>query len=395
MNKNTMILVINAGSSSIKFKVYQADNYEVLASGQCEKISNPIGIFSFKSKEVHKEENISIPNHETGVNLILNALKKHNIIPDFKLIKGIGHRIVMGGRKYLNSAIVNEKVIKDLVDYYPLVPLHNPPEVDTIKIFQSLLPNTPNVVVFDTSFHATIPDYNQYALSDDIVKKYQIYRYGFHGTSYRYITEQMQKILNKKDVNLVVCHLGNGASVCAIEHSKSIDTSMGLTPLEGLVMGTRCGDIDPSVVTYLIRQGFKPNEVDDLLNKKSGLKGMCGTNDFREINANIDKGDMKALKAAIMFTKRVAKYIVQYINELQNNVDGIVFTGGIGENDLQTIQNILNNLHVINTSLDYKALKEKLVDYKLISSKFATCPIYIIRTNEELMIAHDVNSLVN
>ena len=160
-------------------------------------------------------------------------------------------------------------------------------------------------------------------------------------------------------------------------------------------MGTRCGDIDPSVVTYLIRQGFKPNEVDDLLNKKSGLKGMCGTNDFREINANIDKGDMKALKAAIMFTKRVAKYIVQYINELQNNVDGIVFTGGIGENDLQTIQNILNNLHVINTSLDYKALKEKLVDYKLISSKFATCPIYIIRTNEELMIAHDVNSLVN
>ncbi|WEK83255.1 MAG: acetate kinase [Mycoplasma sp.] len=388
-----VILVINAGSSSIKFKVFTNDTLTVLGSGQCEKIGNPLGIFTLKVNKDEFKQEIAIPDHKFGIELMIKELMKHHIINDLKQIKGIGHRIVMGGKKYPDSVLVTPTVLQDLKDYSVLAPLHNPPETKTIEEFQKILPNVPNVTVFDTSFHTTIAPVNHYAISHELASKYQIYRYGFHGTSYRYIVQKMQKILNKKDVNLVVAHLGNGASISAIKNGKSIDTSMGLTPLEGLVMGTRTGNIDPAVVTYLIRQGFKPEEVDNILNKESGLKGMCGTNDLREIMVKVENGDHNAELAVRMFIKRVAKYLVSFVNELKGKVDAIVFTGGIGEYSCYSVHSILHSIHLFKTDVNDEKMWSSFADYKIVSGPKATYPIYIIHTDEELMIAQDVKKI--
>lgn len=390
----SIILVINAGSSSIKYKVFDVTSNNVLANGQCEKIGNPMGIFSLKYNGKKIEEELPISDHQVGIKIILDELQSKGIIHDLNEIKGIGHRIVMGGTAFPNSTVVTDDVLKQLKAYIPLAPLHNPPEIETIEVFKKLLPNVKNVTVYDTSFHTTIPEFQGYALNKEVMKKYQIKRYGAHGTSYRYITNKMQNVLGKDKVNLVVCHLGNGASICAIKDSKSFNTTMGVTPLEGLVMGTRCGDIDPSIALYLIRNGMTADQVDNLFNKESGLKGLVGTNDLREIVQEIANNNQDAIMAMETFSRRVAKYIVAYANELEGKIDGIIFTAGIGENNAKVLNLIFDKLHLFKLSINQNALSEQYSDYKLISNNESAYAIYQVRTDEELMIEQDVKTLL-
>ena len=388
-----VILVINAGSSSIKYKVFDKQSDQVLASGQCEKIANPMGIFSIKINGKEDVVELPIPNHSVGIKKMLDELKNKNVISSLDEIKGIGHRVVMGGRKYDQSIVIDDDVLKVLTEYIPLAPLHNPPEIDTIKEFQKMLPNVKNIAVFDTSFHTSIPAVNNYALNQETVKKYGIYRYGMHGTSYRYITQHVQSILNKKDLNLIICHIGNGASMCCVKNSKSYDTTMGFTPLDGLVMGTRCGNADPSIALFLIRQGWTADQVDNMFNKQSGLKGFTGKNDFRDVNELASQGNEDAKLVIDMFINRVANYIAWYANELENKIDAIIFTAGVGENSNNTVKTIINKAKVLNLTIDDNAFNNKYSDYRLVSTSSSQVPVYQVRTDEELMIEQDVKSL--
>ena len=381
-----VILVINAGSSSIKYKVFDETTDQVLCSGQCEKIGNPMGIFSIKTDQDKSEVEFPIPNHSVGIQKILDELKNKNIISSLEEIKGIGHRVVMGGRKYDQSIVLNEDVLKVLTEYIPLAPLHNPPEIDTIKEFQKMLPSVPNVGVFDTSFHTTIPAVNNYALNQETVKKYGIYRYGMHGTSYRYITQHMKEILNNPNPNLIICHIGNGASMCCVKEGKSFDTTMGFTPLEGLVMGTRCGNADPSIGLFLIRQGWTADQVDNMFNKQSGLKGFTNKNDFRDVETMAKEGNADAKLVLEMFENRIANYIAQYANELENKIDAIVFTAGIGENGTDCVKRTVNKVKVLNLKIDENACATKYGDYRLITTPDSQVKVYQVRTDEELMI---------
>lgn len=396
-NKCKLTLVINAGSSSIKYKVFNIVNDGVIASGQCEKIGNKMGIFSLKfnkdGKQVKLEQNIPLPNHEVGISKILDELKKQNVISDFNAIKGIGHRVAMGG-KLPNSCIIDLKTKNYLKSLFPLAPLHNPPEVKTVETFEKILPKVKNVGVYDTSFHTTLDEVNNYPLDRKVMEKYKIRKYGMHGTSYRYITTKMQNILHKKSINLVVCHLGNGASICEIKDNKSYNTTMGLTPLEGLMMGTRCGDVDPTVCTYLIREGYTVDQVDNLLNKESGFLGVTGITDCRDVELAANKGDKNAKLALDMFVSRVAKYVVSYVNDLAKKVDAIIFTAGIGENSSFIVNKVIEKLPILNLEIDHKLLNEKYEDFKKISTNSSSLPIYQIHTNEELVIHQDVKKIL-
>ena len=391
-----VIIVINAGSSSIKFKIFKKSNDEVIASGQCEKIGNPQGIFSLKYKDQKIEQTLPIKNHQAGIQKILDELTKNKIISNLKDIYAVGHRTVIGGDLCNKSVIATKAVKKEIRDYFDLAPLHNKPELETIEVFEKLLPNVKNVCVFDTSFHRTIPDFNNYPVEQKTVKKYRLYKYGMHGTSYRYITQKMQQVLKKKNVNLIICHLGNGASICEVINSKSFNTTMGLTPLEGLMMGTRSGDVDPSIVTYLIRKGFSIDKVDNLLNKESGFKGVTGYNDCRDVIIASKKGNKQATLGLKMFVSRIAKYVATYANEMANyaKIDAIVFTAGIGENSTPIVKMVVNSLPILNLKLNEKKLSEKYEDWKLISAKESKIKIYQVHTNEELMIEQDIKRLV-
>ena len=389
-------IVINAGSSSIKYNIFWKSNDEVIASGQCEKIGNPQGIFSLKYKDKKIEQTLPIKNHQVAIKKILDELTKNKIISNLKDIYAVGHRTVIGGDLCNKSVIATKAVKKEIRDNFDLAPLHNKPELETIEVFEKLLPGVKNVCVFDISFHRTIPDFNNYPIKQDVVKKYRIYKYGMHGTSYRYIVQKMQNVLKKKNINLIVCHLGNGASICEVINSKSFNTTMGLTPLEGLMMGTRSGDVDPSIVTYLIRKGFTAEQADDLLNKESGFKGVTGYNDCRDVITASRKGNKQATLGLKMFVSRIAKYIVTYANEIANygKIDAIVFTAGIGENSPTIIKMVIDSLPILNLKLDEKKLPIKYDDWKLISTRESKIKIYQVHTNEELMIEQDIKKLV-
>ncbi len=395
LNKK-VIIVINAGSSSIKYKIFRKSNDEVIASGQIEKVGNTHSIFSLKYKQNKIEQILPISNHKVGIQKILDELRNNKIINNLNDIHAVGHRIVMGGSLCTKSVVVTTAVKKYLISLFPLAPLHNPPEVQTIEVFEKLLPCVKNVCVFDTSFHRTIPDFNNYPLDQKVVKKFKIYKYGAHGTSYRFISEKMKSILKKKNLNLIVCHLGNGASICEIVNNKSFNTTMGLTPLEGLMMGTRSGDVDPSVVTYLIRQGYTADKVDNLLNKESGLKCITGCNDCRDVLLLAKKRNKNAILGLKMFISRIAKYIVAYANEILNygKIDAIVFTAGIGENSSPIIKMLINKLPILNLKLNEKKLTQQYSDWKLISNNDSKIKMYQVHTNEELMIEQDVKKLV-
>ncbi|MDR1991301.1 MAG: acetate kinase [Mycoplasmataceae bacterium] len=393
---NKKIIVINAGSSSIKFKIFSQEDYRVITSGLCERIFVD-GHLEMKFGENQRIDlNVSMPDHTKAIESVLEQLKKHQIIADFNEIVGVGHRTVLGGAEIKESAITTPWVKEKIKEHIKLAPLHNEPELKVIEIFEKLLPHAVSVASFDNTYHLTIPEHNYvYPIDQNVAKQYSIRRYGFHGNSYRYITSQMQKILNKNAVNLIVCHLGNGASISAIRNNQSYDTSMGLTPLEGLIMGTRCGDIDPSIPTYLARQNLSIKEIDDLMNKKSGMQALCGSSDMRDIQTKFDNKDPKAILAINMYASRVAKYIIDYANQLNNQVDALVFTAGVGENSSFALKQIIDKIRLIKLKLDQQKLYDKYDTYKLISTSESAYPIYCVRTDEELMIAMDVNKIIN
>lgn len=388
-----IILVINGGSSTIKYKVFDFSNLEVIASGICERIFVD-GNFVLKYNGKTIEKAITMKDHEAAVKVLLDHLKEVGIITNLNDIVGIGHRFVHCGTAYSDSTLIDDKCIKVMEEYSKLAPLHNPAELKVYEMFKKLVPNAQQVSAFDTSFHTSIPAINHtYSINQDIAKKYEIRRYGFHGTSYKYINLKMQDILNNKKPNLIVCHLGNGASMCAIKAGKSFNTSMGLTPLEGLVMGTRSGDIDPSIIIYLSRLGYSIDKVSEILEKQSGLQGLCGCIDMRDLTAKANAGDEVCKFTLEYYTQRIADYIVKYANQLENKIDAIVFTGGVGENAFIVREAVINKIKLLNVSIDDKANKTSYGDYIALNGK-GSLPIYAVRTDEELMIAKDVKKFI-
>lgn len=395
------ILVINCGSSSLKYQLINMENENVLAKGLVERI----GINgSFLTQKVSGKEKYVIEtpmeNHKVAIKLVLDALvdKEHGVIKDMSEISAVGHRVVHGGEKYSKSVLVNDEVMKDLSSYVKLAPLHNPPNIIGIEACKELMKDTPMAVVFDTAFHATMPDYAYiYPIPYELYKENGIRRYGFHGTSHKYVSEKVSETMGKKveDLKIITCHLGNGSSITAVKNGKSIDTTMGFTPLAGIEMGTRSGDIDPAIVIYLINElGYSADEVNTILNKKSGAYGVSGvSSDFRDIKeAAYIKKDKRAKIALDIFAYKVRKQIGAYIAAM-NGVDVIVFTAGVGENSDITRLECLSNLECFGIELDEERNKNN-GELTKISKDSSKVSVYVVPTNEELMIAKETVSLL-
>lgn len=390
------ILVINAGSSSLKFKLYDWNMAE-LVSGICERIGID-GFFKIEYKSNHEtkkyEGNADFQNHDLAIDYLFNKLVELKIVDNLEDIVGVGHRIVQGG-SLSESSLVDDKILKIIEDCITLAPLHNKPEADVLKIVMNKIPNTKNVAVFDTSFHTSIPKINSYyAIPKEWIENYGIKKYGFHGTSYRYITEKMHDILNiNRPLNLIICHLGNGASVCCVKEDKSFDTTMGLTPLCGLIMGTRSGDIDPSVFDLVAKEtGMSAAEIFNKLNKESGLKSICGSSDFRDIESNTQPGNDYEFATEI-FVQGIVNYIAMYKNMLEDKVDGIVFTGGIGENVWNVRKQICQKIKGLD--LNPSINETRVGEWARISQPLSRHKVFVVRTNEELKIAQDTQKIVS
>ncbi len=392
------ILVLNCGSSSLKYQLIDMANENVLASGLCERIGID-GRLKHKGKEVYETEQ-AMNNHEDAIKMVIDALldEKHGVIPDIKEINAVGHRVVHGGEHFSKSVVVTEEVIKAIEDCIELAPLHNPANLMGIKACENLIPGVSQVVVFDTAFHQTMPEKAfLYGIPYELYEKYKIRRYGFHGTSHKYVSERAASLLGKdiKDLKIITCHLGNGGSVAAIKGGKSIDTSMGFTPLEGLIMGTRCGDIDPAVVSFIMeKENLNTKEIDELMNKKSGVLGLSGvSSDFRDIENAANEGNKRAQIALDSFHYKVAKYIGEYTSSL-NGVDAIVFTAGLGENSKDSRKEICNYLKWLGIELDEEknSKRGEEIDITIASSKIR---VLVIPTNEELVIARDTKELLD
>ncbi len=392
------ILVLNSGSSSIKFQLFDAKTNNSLVSGIIEQIGEKISHAKIKFEGKELERSIPIANHKIGLEIMNSLLIESKIIKDLCELDGIGHRVVHGGEEFSKPIIIDKNVIAQIEKLIPLAPLHNPANLEGIKSSIEHCPNVPQVAVFDTAFHASIPPHAyMYALPYETYEKDGVRRYGFHGTSHHFIAKEAAKYLGiaLKDLNAITLHLGNGASMSAIKHGKSIDTSMGLTPLEGLIMGTRCGDIDPAIIFYLSRvEGLSIDELDNMLNKKSGLKGICGNNDMREVGEMAEKGDEKAKLALEMFNYRIKKYIGSY-SAVLGRVDCLIFTGGIGENDIKVRENSCSDLENIGISLDLKANNQRAKEILEINKIDSKVKVLVIPTNEELEIALQVKSLIS
>lgn len=396
------ILVINCGSSTIKFQLIDMEKDEVIAKGRCDKIGYEDSNIIYKNLRDNKkldEVPVSMPDHKIGMKVLLDTLQDEEIgvIKDINEISAIGHRVVAGGEKYSEAVIVDDKVIDDILELAEIAPLHNKGAVMGINGVREVAKDIPNVVVFDTAFHQTIPDYNYlYAIDQKYYKENHIRRYGAHGTSYAYIIKRLAELMgkNKEEINAIVCHIGGGASVCAIKNGKSYDTSMGYTPLEGLIMETRCGDIDPAVILKIMKlENYTIEEMDDLLNKKSGRIGFTGIGDFRLMKDAALEGNEDAILMRKMQTQRIKKYIGAYMAEL-NHVDAIVFTGGIMENNDDEIENVVSNMEQLGLELDKERNKKAFRGEGLISKDSSKIKIYLIPTNEELEIAKQTVALV-
>lgn len=395
------ILVINSGSSSLKFELIDTETKKTLAKGICERIGINNQIFTYKNKVTgynEIEKPVPMQDHKVAIQVVLEKLqdKTNGVISSMDDVDAIGHRVVHGGEYFDDAVLVNDDVIKKIEELADLAPLHNPANLMGIKVIQKLLPNTPQVVVFDTAFHQTMPDYAyRYPVPEEDYTELKVRKYGFHGTSHKFVSNRASELLGKKDSKIIVCHLGNGASISAVKNGKVIDTSMGLTPLAGVMMGTRCGDIDPAVPLYIMqKRNLSASETDTRLNKKSGLLGIFGkSSDFRDIQDAMINGDKRAKLAYEMFCYRVRSYIGSYIVAL-GGVDAIAFTGGIGENAFRAREGICRGLEFLGIELDYEKNKEMIsgdVEYSKPTSKVK---IYKIETAEELMIANDAARLV-
>lgn len=395
------VLVINCGSSSLKYQLINMENEEVMAKGLVERIGIDGSVLKHEMLKRDKEI-IKVPmkDHKVALGLVLDALvnEEYGPISSMDEIDAVGHRVVHGGEKFVDSCLITEATLKDIEACITLAPLHNPPNLVGIRACMEILPDVPMCAVFDTSFHQTMPEEAFiYGLPYEYYEKYGIRRYGFHGTSHRYVTEKAAELfgIDKDKLNIITCHLGNGASLAAIKNGKSIDTSMGLTPLEGLIMGTRCGDIDPAIVTFLMdRAGLSLNEVNDVMNKKSGVLGISGvSSDFRDIEEAASKGNKRAELALDAYHLRVKKYVGSYMAEL-GRVDGIVFTAGLGENSPESRAAILDGMEELGIKIDAEKNKVRGKN-TIISSDDSKIKVALIPTNEELMIAKDTVKLIN
>ncbi|WP_055070996.1 acetate/propionate family kinase [Clostridium massiliamazoniense] len=394
------ILVINCGSSSLKYQLINMNNEDVLASGLVERIGIEGSVLTQKVEGRDKYiVETPMENHNVAIKLVLDALidEKNGVIKSMDEIKAVGHRIVHGGEKYTKSAIVTEEVINDIREASKLAPLHNPAHIMGIEACQKLMPSVPMVVVFDTAFHQTMPEKAfMYGLPYELYEKHHIRKYGFHGTSHKYVSAKVAEVMGKdiKDLKIVTCHLGNGSSVSAVKDGKCYDTSMGFTPLEGLVMGTRCGNIDPTVVTFLINElNYTASEVDTLMNKQSGVYGISGvSSDFRDIEAAAKEGNKRAQLALDMFRYRVSQYIGSYAASM-GGIDVVVFTAGVGENSASERETICENLGFMGIELDKEKNKVR-GEIAEISTANSKVKVFIIPTNEELMIAKDTLALI-
>ncbi len=397
------ILVVNCGSSSLKYQLIEMDNNEVLASGKCDRIGVK-GIDSpfveYKGKDGKKlKKELDLPNHTVAFEEVVKYLLDPEVgaIKDLSEINGIGHRIVNGGPKLGQSMLITDEVMAEYTKAIEYAPLHNPAHIQGIEACQKIMPNIPQALVFDTSFHTTIPEHAAlYAIPYEYYEKYGIKRYGAHGTSHKFITKEAAKILgkNKEDINIISCHLGNGASIAAVKNGKCVDTTMGLTPLEGLVMGSRSGDLDPAVLEFVMKkENFSIDEMMTVLNKKSGLLGISGvTGDIRDLKGLIEQGNEKAKLAVDMFAYRVRKYIGAYMAVL-GHVDAIIFEGGIGEHNPDVIAKSVEGLEELGIKFDNSHIADEMYE-GIISTPDSKIKMYIIPTNEELVIANETMELV-
>lgn len=391
------IICVNAGSSSLKFKLFNMDNEEVIASGLFERIgiSNSDYIIKFNGQKIEQE--IEMKDHLDAVHILLDKLISLGIISSLDEIDGVGHRLVHGKDKYKDSVIITDEVINDLDLFKEFAPLHNPANVLAINAFREVLPNVLMVGVFDTAFHQSIEKENYlYAGPYEWYSDYGVRKYGFHGTSHRYISETLTKDLGRTDLRIINCHIGNGGSISAIRAGKCINTTMGFTPLSGIMMGTRSGDIDPSIIPYIMeKEGMNANEVIDELNKKSGLLGVSGkSEDMRDILKGIDENDERCQLAFNKYCRIITNFIASYYVEL-GGADIISFTAGVGENSYPFRKKVCDNLECLGIKIDDEKNKEAFGKYAKISTEDSSIDIYVVPTDEELMIARDTLHFIN
>ncbi len=394
------ILVLNCGSSSIKYALYEMESKTVITSGGIEKIGLPDSCIIIKlNGEKYKIDRV-IEEHTAGVQFIFEVLTQgeHAVMKSLEELDAVGHRMVHGGEKFNQSVVLNDEVMEAFTACNDLAPLHNPANIKGVNAVKALLPNIPQVGVFDTAFHQTMPDYAyMYALPYELYEKYGVRRYGFHGTSHRYVSQRVCEFLdiNPEGQRIITCHIGNGASITAIKDGKSVDTSMGLTPLEGLMMGTRCGDIDAGAVTFLMdKLQLDTKGISNLLNKESGLAGVSQlSSDFRDVVAAIAEGNNKARLAKDMYMYRIRKYIGEYAAAM-GGVDVILFTGGAGENQWQVREESTNGLEFMGVKIDNEKNRACRATEAVISSDDSRVKVCVIPTDEELMIALDTQALV-
>lgn len=390
-----IILAVNAGSSSLKFTGFEMPSEDVLISGVFERIGIDNSFYTIKLNGEKIKKEVQLPNHKVAFEILIKELIDNNIVESLEEIKGVGHRIVQGGAYFDRTVIADDDAISKIDELSSLAPLHNPAAIVGINAAKEVMPNAVQTVVFDTAFHQTMkPCEYMYAVPYSWYKEYGIRKYGAHGTSHKYVSQRMNEILGRNDTKLITCHIGNGASISAVKDGKCVDTSMGLTPNAGLIMGSRCGDMDATVVTYAMEKtGMSPKEMDTVLNKQSGLLGISGvSSDSRDIEEGIKNGNERCILAQEMYVKRIVEYIAKYY-VLLGGCDAIVFTAGVGENSISTRKEILNKLAVLGIKVDEEANNVRGEERK-ITTDDSTVPAYIIPTNEELMIAKDTYSLV-
>lgn len=394
------VLVINCGSSSLKYQVINSDTEQVLAKGLCERIGID-GRLVYTPAGGEKEiSNLDMPTHKQAIQYVIDALtnEKTGVIKSLDEIGAVGHRLVHGGEKFACSTLITEEVIKAVEECSDLAPLHNPANLIGVRACQELMPNTPMAGVFDTAFHQTMPlEAYMYGIPYEYYEKYKIRKYGFHGTSHSFVSKRMAQLLDKpiEDLKIIVCHLGNGSSVCAVNGGKSVDTSMGLSPLEGLIMGTRSGDIDPSVMEFICKkENMDINGIMEVLNKKSGVQGLSGvSSDFRDLQAGAAEGNQRCEMAVDVFCYRVLKYIGAYVAAM-NGVDAIAFTAGLGENDEIVRRKIVSRLGYLGIKLDEEVNDNGRGKEIAISTPDSKVPVWIVPTNEELAIARETVALL-
>jgi acetate kinase len=399
-NVHNTILIINCGSSSLKYEVYRMPQRESLGKGQVERIGLADGNIAQESAKGKYRREGEIPDHATAITLMSEALTdpEFGILSSIEEVTGVGHRVVHGGEKYSSSVVIDEDVLSAIKENIELAPLHNPANLSGIREAMKILPDRKQVAVFDTAFHQTMPPSAYlYGIPRELYDEFKIRRYGFHGTSHRYVSAEAIKFMKRssENTNVISCHLGNGASITAINNGRSIDTSMGFTPLEGLVMGTRSGDLDPQILLYLMERGYSAAELNQLLNKKSGLLGLSGiSSDLRDIEKAADEGNQRAIDALEVYAHRARNYIGGYAANIVK-VDILVFTGGIGQYGIKMRERICHRLENLGIVMDYEQNQKNGPKQGIISTDYSPTTIVVIPTNEELQIAIDTHELIS